>query len=218
MAGSVTQGRGTVTAMVATMVSTVEVGDDERRLPEMTMGQTVTDQIAQNSNIRALVTKKTRDLPLVTTATCEYITTATYNDANMCFSIYRMRFKRKKDEVKALHATLQELQGIDPLDYLAKYCIIDQNKLPHYQHCFDNVDRDEDDEIDIGELDFALKAVNYDLISDSEMSYVHSVSLVNCTYVHTLASQVLELAGRYKLNFRLFSLIAALSEKVVSLE
>lgn len=48
--------------------------------------------------------------------------------------------------------------------------------MPHYQHIFTNVDRDEDDEIDIGELDFALKAVNYDLISDSEMSYVHSVS------------------------------------------
>lgn len=38
------------------------------------------------------------------------------------------------------------------------------------------MDRDEDDEIDIGELDFALKAVNYDLISDAEMNYVHSVS------------------------------------------
>lgn len=56
-----------------------------------------------------------------------------------------------------------------------RYCIIDQVKLPHYQHAYDNVDRDEDDEIDIAELDFALKAVNYDLISDAEMTYVHSV-------------------------------------------
>ena len=47
--------------------------------------------------------------------------------------------------------------------------------MPHYQHAYDNVDRDEDDEIDIAELDFALKAVNYDLISDAEMTYVHSV-------------------------------------------
>ena len=38
------------------------------------------------------------------------------------------------------------------------------------------MDRDEDDEIDIAELDFALKAVNYDLISDAEMTYVHSVN------------------------------------------
>lgn len=59
-----------------------------------------------------------------------------------------------------------------------RYCIIDQAKLPHYQHVFNNVDRDEDDEIDVGELDFALKAVNYDLISDAEMNYVHSVSTI----------------------------------------
>lgn len=88
-----------------------------------------------------------------------------------------MRFRSKRrDNVKALQCTLRELQGIDPLDYLAKYCIIDQEKLPHYRRVYDNVDRDEDDEIDIPELDFALKAVNYDLISDAEMSYVHSVS------------------------------------------
>lgn len=30
--------------------------------------------------------------------------------------------------------------------------------------------------------------------------------------------QILELAGRYALNFQLFSLVAALSEKVVALE
>ena len=47
---------------------------------------------------------------------------------------------------------------------------------------YDNVDRDEDDEIDIMELDFALKAVNYDLISDAEMNYVHSVSHDDCLY------------------------------------
>ena len=87
-----------------------------------------------------------------------------------------MRFRSKRDNVKALQCTLKELQGIDPLDYLAKYCIIDQEKLPHYRRVYDNVDRDEDDEIDTPELDFALKAVNYDLISDAEMSYVHSVS------------------------------------------
>ena len=40
---------------------------------------------------------------------------------------------------------------------------------------FDNMDRDGDDEININELDFALKAVNYDLIADAEMNYIHSV-------------------------------------------
>ena len=46
-----------------------------------------------------------------------------------------MRFRNKRDDVKALKATLKELQDIDPLDYLAKYCIIDQEKVPHYQRC-----------------------------------------------------------------------------------
>ena len=68
-------------------------------------------------------------------------------------------------------------------------------KMPHYRRVYDNVDRDEvgilcasnwsgcycliilqDDEINIIELDFALKSVNYDLISDPELTYVHSVS------------------------------------------
>ena len=45
-----------------------------------------------------------------------------------------MRFKSKKrDDVKVLKATLKELKDIDPLDYLARYCIIDQQKVPHYR-------------------------------------------------------------------------------------
>ena len=41
----------------------------------------------------------------------------------------RMRFKKKRDDVKALHATMKELQGIDPLDYLAKFVL---TQLAHY--------------------------------------------------------------------------------------
>lgn len=70
---------------------------------------------------------------------------------------------------------------VTPTVMVFRYCIIDQNKVPHYQHVFNNVDRDEDDEIDIAELDFALKAVNYDLISDAEMNYVNSVSHMHIT-------------------------------------
>ena len=36
----------------------------------------------------------------------------------------------------------------------------------------------QDDEIDINELDFALKAVNYDLISDAELEYVNQVIIL----------------------------------------
>ena len=44
------------------------------------------------------------------------------NDVLALFTLsVRMRFKRKRDDVKALHATLKDLQGIDPLDYLARY-------------------------------------------------------------------------------------------------
>ena len=37
--------------------------------------------------------------------------------------LVRMRFRKKRDDVKAIHATMKELQGIDPLDYLAKLVI-----------------------------------------------------------------------------------------------
>ncbi|CAI8050017.1 hypothetical protein GBAR_LOCUS27519 [Geodia barretti] len=48
-----------------------------------------------------------------------------------------MRFKSKKrDDVKVLKATLKELKDIDPLDYLARYCIIDQQKVPHYRRVY----------------------------------------------------------------------------------
>ena len=36
----------------------------------------------------------------------------------------------------------------------------------------------QDDEIDINELDFALKAVNYDLISGAEIDYVNQVRII----------------------------------------
>eukprot|EP00118_Oscarella_pearsei_P004508 m.19460 g.19460 ORF g.19460 m.19460 type:complete len:850 (+) comp27843_c0_seq3:1-2550(+) len=111
--------------------------------------------------------------------------------------------QRNKNEASALKCTLKDLEGIDPLDYLAKYCIISPERLPHYERSYLNVARDEEDKIDLEQLDFALKAVNYDLITDSEMGYI---------------SHVLELPGRRELNFKLFACVAALSERVVGLE
>ena len=59
---------------------------------------------------------------------------------------------------------------------------------------YHNVDRDEDDEINTTELDFALKAVNYNLISDAEMNYVYSVGVPPPpTHTHTLHSTITEL-------------------------
>lgn len=111
--------------------------------------------------------------------------------------------RRKNKEATALQCTLKDLKSIDPLDYLAKYCIIRPEKLPHYERVFTNVDREEKDDIDLYQLDYALKAVNNDLISENEISYVH---------------QILELSQRYRINFRLFTVIAALSEKIVALD
>ena len=51
----------------------------------------------------------------------------------------------------------------------------------------------------------------------SDESYGGGLAGIKAT-ITWLLLQVLELAGRYRLNFRLFSLIAALSEKVVALE
>ncbi|XP_065843895.1 uncharacterized protein [Oscarella lobularis] len=113
------------------------------------------------------------------------------------------QLQRDRNEASALKCTLKDLEGIDPLDYLAKYCIISPERLPHYERSYLNVARDEEDKITLEQLDFALKAVNYDLITDAEMDYI---------------SHVLELPGRKDLNFKLFACIAALSERVVGLE
>eukprot|EP00117_Sycon_ciliatum_P006804 scpid24567/ scgid10177/ len=116
----------------------------------------------------------------------------------------KFKYERKpKDSMGAKECDWRDLKGIDPLDYLAKYCIVDQERIPTYERIYNNVDLDEDDEIDLEQLDFALKAVNNQLISDPEMDFVF---------------HVLELAHRPKLDFKLYCLVAALSERVVMLD
>ena len=88
--------------------------------------------------------------------------------------------------------------------FFFRYCIIDQSKLPHYQHAYDNVDRDEDDEIDIAELDFALKTVNYNLITDAEMNYVHSVNrLMYSARIISIASILIGVGAGWKIQTQL---------------
>lgn len=55
---------------------------------------------------------------MVTMATCECRESVVV--AASIISTSRRKFKRKRDDVKALHATMKELRGIDPLDYLAR--------------------------------------------------------------------------------------------------
>lgn len=62
---------------------------------------------------------------------------------------------------------------------------------------------DPDIEMNIEELEGALQVVNHNLISDSEFEYIY---------------QILNLPGRRKINFQLFTVIAALSEKISQMD
>ena len=62
------------------------------------------------------------------------------------------------------------------------------------------MDRDEDDEIDIAELDFALKAVNYNLISDAEMAYVHSVIISILMVLALFSDQPIDSGAGWKIQ------------------
>ncbi|XP_063418312.1 uncharacterized protein LOC134701107 [Mytilus trossulus] len=62
---------------------------------------------------------------------------------------------------------------------------------------------DPDIEMNIEELEGALQVVNHNLISESEFDYIY---------------QILNLPGRRKINFQLFTVIAALSEKISQMD
>lgn len=68
---------------------------------------------------------------------------------------------------------------------------------------FNNLDRDQDGEISLIELDFGLKTVNKHLISKQELDYVQVV---------------LDVHQASAINFRMFAVVAALSERVVDLD
>ena len=46
-------------------------------------------------------------------------------NVNILVGHFSRKFRSKKSDVKALSCTLNELKDIDPLDYLAKYCILE---------------------------------------------------------------------------------------------
>lgn len=89
------------------------------------------------------------------------------------------------------------------LDYLARYCILDEVTLANFSSIFKHIDRDGDGVISMTELEFGLKTVNKSMISDKETRYVE---------------QVLEMTEETQLNFRLFAVVAALSQRVVDLD
>ncbi|XP_063406174.1 uncharacterized protein LOC134690130 [Mytilus trossulus] len=68
---------------------------------------------------------------------------------------------------------------------------------------FRHLHPDPDIEMNIEELEGALQVVNHNLISESEFDYIY---------------QILNLPGRRKINFQLFTVIAALSEKISQMD
>ena len=76
-------------------------------------------------------------------------------------------------------------------------------QLRQYQLVFANIDRDKDGVINMTELDFGLKTVNRSMLSNQETQYV---------------TEILEVDPASTLNFRMFAVTAALSERVVGLE
>eukprot|EP00055_Hartaetosiga_balthica_P017355 m.115841 g.115841 ORF g.115841 m.115841 type:complete len:785 (+) comp9295_c0_seq13:121-2475(+) len=93
--------------------------------------------------------------------------------------------------------------GVCALDYLSRYCILPAEHLQRYRQVFDSLDSDHDGEISKIELEFGIKTVNKHFISHKEMDYV---------------DVVLDIQRARSINFRMFALISALSERVVGLD
>eukprot|EP00056_Hartaetosiga_gracilis_P008849 m.127215 g.127215 ORF g.127215 m.127215 type:complete len:799 (+) comp13003_c0_seq2:72-2468(+) len=94
-------------------------------------------------------------------------------------------------------------KGVCALDYLSRYCILPSDHLQRYRQVFDSLDSDGDGEISKIELEFGVKTVNKHFISHKELDYV---------------DVVLDVQRVRSINFRMFALISALSERVVGLD
>eukprot|EP00730_Choanoeca_flexa_P000877 TRINITY_DN10378_c0_g1_i1.p2 TRINITY_DN10378_c0_g1~~TRINITY_DN10378_c0_g1_i1.p2 ORF type:complete len:287 (+),score=41.96 TRINITY_DN10378_c0_g1_i1:1661-2521(+) len=98
---------------------------------------------------------------------------------------------------------LSKSNRVNALDYLSKYCILTPEQLRQYRLVFDSLDRSNSGELSHVEVEFGLKTVNKQIITRQELDYV---------------SVVLEVQQVRALNFRMFAVIAALSERVVGLD
>jgi len=98
---------------------------------------------------------------------------------------------------------VKDLNGMNALDYLSKYCILSDEQLLKYRKVFKNIDVNRDGLISQNELSFGLRTVNNSMISVAELDYVDAV---------------LEVRLKKEIDFRMFAVIAALSEKVNSLD
>ena len=77
------------------------------------------------------------------------------------------------------------------------------NRTNRYGTVFNSVDIDRDELINRRELDFGMRAVNNAMLTNREVQYVNTV---------------LEVRGSAEINFRMFAVICALSERVLALD
>ncbi|CAN0263354.1 unnamed protein product, partial [Lampetra planeri] len=100
------------------------------------------------------------------------------------------------------------VSNFDDFDFLAKYCIFNQQALGEYQRAFSAVDEDEDGYLSGAEVCVALKAVlPPGSLSDAEEMYVYRVlEIVDYRVADGLT------------DFRLFAVIASLARRIAALD
>eukprot|EP00049_Salpingoeca_infusionum_P000236 m.38269 g.38269 ORF g.38269 m.38269 type:complete len:1062 (-) comp10185_c0_seq1:689-3874(-) len=97
------------------------------------------------------------------------------------------------------------------LSDLARFCIIPPEKLKQYKAVFKAADRDQDSRLDLTELGAALRTVNHNLMTPKELEFV--LRVLDIVYLADGPQRL-----KHKLDFRLFSVVAALSERVSQLD
>ncbi|XP_041361461.1 uncharacterized protein LOC121377513 [Gigantopelta aegis] len=120
--------------------------------------------------------------------------------------------ERTLEKISDLKGRLNDLQGEKILaDALSARCYFEDqkdNEKPHQfrrqqSQLYNTLRPDPDFEMNLDELEDALQQINNHLLTDQEFKFLYFI---------------LDLPGRRRINFRLFSVIAALSEKVTQLD
>ncbi|EGD77251.1 hypothetical protein PTSG_12711 [Salpingoeca rosetta] len=107
----------------------------------------------------------------------------------------------------------EEAAASDAIKYAYNYCILDPEHVKYYLKVFKDVDANGDHRLDYKELGRGLRQVNNHLITNREVDYVLRVlDVVN----ESMGRQHRE--NKRRISFRLFSVIAALSERVTKLD
>ncbi|XP_067665436.1 uncharacterized protein [Haliotis asinina] len=120
--------------------------------------------------------------------------------------------ERTKEKIHDIHNRLQQLEGEKLLlDILSNEVFFssqaDNQRSSEFRrqqsHLYNKLHPDPDYELNLELVEEALQQINNHLLTDQEFKYLYFI---------------LDLPGRSKINFRLFSVIAALSEKVTQMD